>query len=481
MDAGRLRNGIAASVALLMLSGCASFSSDGGFGAVEQAVSSRAGQTTQWVRSPDAADAVATRLAELLAKPIDADAAVRIALLNNAGLQAEYATLGIAEAELVQASRWRGPRLSFARLVRGDELEIERGIFFDVLGLLAIPLSTKAQGERFEATKLRAAGAALRVAQEARKAWINAVASQQGVTYAMQVKDAAEAGAELGKRMAAAGNWSSLAEANEKAFELDALAQLARARQVALAARERLIRALGLASGNDLRLPERLPDVPPTLPKPFPDVEATNAAEMEVRALAQRLDVQAARRDAEALAQSLGLARVTRYVDLVELGFVRKTSAPGLPQRGWELDIRLPIFDFGEAKTVRAESQYLQAFNRARDTAVRARSEVRETHGALRERFELARHYRDDVLPLRKRVSEEVLLRYNGMLSSVFDLLADARSQTASVMATLEAQRDYWLAESDFQMALTGLSPGGNEAAASGTAAASAAPAGGGH
>lgn len=481
MAAGYLRNRIAAGVTLLLLFGCASFSSDGGFGAVEQAVSSRAGQGTQWLRSPDAADAVATRVAEMLAQPLGPDDAVRIALLNNPALQAEYASLGIAEAELVQASRWRGPRLSFARLTRGDELEIERGIFFDVLGLLAIPLSTKAQGERFEAVKLRAAGAALRVAQEARKAWINAVAAQQSVTYAMQVKDAAEAGAELGKRMAAAGNWSSLAEANEKAFELDALAQLARARQISLAARERLIRALGLASGKDLRLPERLPDVPAALPKPFPDVESTNAAEMEVRALAQRLDVQAARRDAEALAQSLGLTRVMRYVDLVELGFVRKTSAPALPQRGWELDIRLPIFDFGEAKTVRAENQYQQAFNRARDSAVRARSEVRETHGALRERFELARHYRDDVLPLRRRVSEEVLLRYNGMLSSVFDLLADARSQTASVIATLQAQRDYWLAESDFQMALTGLSPGGSEAAASGSAAVSAAPSGGGH
>ena len=472
---------IVTSAALLLLSACASFSPDGGFGTVEQAVSSRTGQTTQWVRSPDAGDSVQVRVGELLTKPILADDAVRIALLNNAGLQADYASLGIAEAELVQASRWRGPRLSFARLTRGDELEIERGIFFDVLGLLAIPLSTKAQGERFEATKLRAAGAALRVTQEARKAWINAVAAQQSVTYAMQVKDAAEAGAELGKRMAAAGNWSSLAEANEKAFELDALAQVARARQVSLAARERLIRALGLASGKDLRLPARLPDVPSTLPKPFPDVESTDAAEMEVRALAQRLDVQAARRDAEALAQTLGLTRVTRYLDLVELGFVRKTSAPALPQRGWELDIRLPLFDFGEAKTVRAESQYLQAFNRARDTAVRARSEVREAHGALRERFELARHYRDDVLPLRMRVSEEVLLRYNGMLSSVFDLLADARNQTVSVIATLAAQRDYWLAEADFQMALTGLSPGSNEASASGPAAASAAPSGGGH
>ena len=106
---------IVTSVALLLLSGCASFSPDGGFGTVEQAVSSRTGQTTQWVRSPDAGDSVQVRVGELLARPISADDAVRIALLNNAGLQADYASLGIAEAELVQASRWRGPRPRRAR------------------------------------------------------------------------------------------------------------------------------------------------------------------------------------------------------------------------------------------------------------------------------------------------------------------------------------------------------------------------------
>ena len=482
--------GIAAvAVGVALLAGCASFSPDGGFGGVQQAVTARMAERTaqqgssreavsvQWVRSERDADSVRARVAELLAssstQALTADVAVQIALLNHPGLQADYAELGIAESELVQASRWRGPRISFARLVRGDELEIERGVFFDVLGLLAIPLSTKVQGERFEATKLRAAGAALRVAQEARKAWISAVAAQQSLAYAGQVKEAADASAELGRRMAAAGNWSKLAEAREKAFLAEAVAQQARARQGSLAATERLARAMGLASARELRLPERLPELPKLLPAAFPG--ADDPAELEARALAQRLDVQAARRDAESLAQSLGLTKATRYVDLVELGFVRKTSAPALPQRGWELDLRLPIFDFGGAKTARAEFLYMQAVSRTREVAVRARSEVRETHGSLRERFELARHYRDEVLPLRKFISEEVMLRYNGMLSSVFDLLADARGQAASVSAAMEAQRDYWLAESDFQMALTAQSPGGpSPGAALPTAAAAA-------
>ena len=63
---------------------------------------------------------------KLLAAPLTADAAVQIALINNRGLQATYAELGIAEADVVQAGRLRNPGFSFARLRRADEIEIER-------------------------------------------------------------------------------------------------------------------------------------------------------------------------------------------------------------------------------------------------------------------------------------------------------------------------------------------------------------------
>lgn len=83
-----------------------------------------------------------------------------------------------------------------------------------------------------------------------------------------------------------------------------------------------------------------------------------------------------------------------------------------------------------------------------------ARSEVREAYHAYRTAFDVARHYRDEIVPLRKQISEEVLLRYNGMLTSVFELLADSREQAAAVQASIEALRDFWLAEADLQAAL---------------------------
>lgn len=437
---------------VLLLGGCAGFSPDGGFGVVETAVRERTGQSVQWVRSEDEANSVRARVKELLAQPLTAERAVQVALLNNPGLQAAYAEMGIAEADLVQASRWSGPKLSFARLRRGDELEYERSVFIDILGLVTIPLATKGQEKRFDAAKSRAAAEALRLALDARRGYFTAIAAQEAVRYMEQVRSAAEASAELGRRMAAAGNWSKLNQQREQAFYAETTAQLARVKQARVASRERLARLLGLW-GDDLGfvLPDRLPDLPKTAREP---------GDLEAQALVQRLDVQAARRDTEALAESLGLSKVSRFVNLLELGAIHNTESPKPAQRGWEVELRIPIFDFGGARVARAEHVYQQSVNRLADTAIRARSEVRESYAAYRTAFDLARHYRDEVVPLRKRISEEMLLRYNGMLSSVFELLADARESVGSVNAYIEALRDFWLAESDLQTALTAGSPG---------------------
>src|SRR5687768_17651870 len=181
-----------AAASMAVVAGCASLSEDAGFSKVEQSVKDRSGAETKWTRDDAGAQTVRGRVRELLAKPLGPTEAVQIALLNNPGLQASYAEVGIAEADLVQASRWRGPTFSFARLRRGDEIETERGVFFDVLGLLTIPLSTRASESRLAATQNRAAGEALRLALDTRKAWFQAVAARETATYMAQVKESAE-------------------------------------------------------------------------------------------------------------------------------------------------------------------------------------------------------------------------------------------------------------------------------------------------
>ena len=449
--APRIRT-LAAALTLVLLGGCATFSQDGGFGAVESATRERGlKQDVKWLRTDREAGEARAAVAKLLATPLTADAAVQIALLNNRGLQATYAELGIAEADLVQAGRLRNPGFSFARLRRGDEIEIERAFLFDVLGLITMPLRTELEQRRFELTKVQVTAEALRIAADTRRTYFGAVSARETVKYMKQVKDAAEASAELARRMAAAGNFSKLDQAREQVFYAEATAHLARIEQTAHAERERLTRLMGLW-GEDIRftLPERLPDLPKT---------ARDISDLEPRAIRQRLDVQGAVKEAESVATALGLTRATGFINVIEAGYQRN-SASGLPrQTGYEIELRLPIFDWGGARVARAEQTYMQAVNRAADIAVKARSEVREAYGGYRAAFDLARHYRDEIVPLRKRISDENLLRYNGMLISIFELLADARQQVAAVNASIEALRDFWISEANLQMAMTGKSP----------------------
>lgn len=438
---------------IAFLGGCASLSDDGGFAEVEKSVEERTGAKPRWVRGDDDANGVRGRVTEILARPLSPQDAVQVALLNNPGLQAGYAEVGIAEADLVQASRWRGPTFSIGRFRRGNELELERSVFFDVLGLLTIPLSVRGEEARFAGAKSRAAAEALRVALDTRKAWFTAVAARESARYAGQVKEAAEASAELARRMAAVGNFPKLTLAREQAFYAEAVTQLARARHAESSSRERLAVLMGLW-GDDLgfQLPDRLPDLP--------KAPREHGTDLEAQALAQRLDVQAARRDNEAFARSLGLTKATRYISLLEVGYVNKRETREPAQHGWELEIGIPLFDFGGARMARAERLYMQSVNRVAETAIQARSEVRDSYTAYRTNYDVAKHYRDEIVPLRKRISEEMLLRYNGMLASVFELLSDSREQVAAVNAYIETLRDFWLSESDFQMALTGRSPG---------------------
>jgi len=455
----------------LALGGCATFSTDGGRGDVERLAGERIGPSAKALGSARDDAAIRAFVDARLAEPLTPDAAVEVALVNQPGLQARLAEVGIAEADLVQAGRLRNPVFVYSNKRHADVVDIERALMVNVAALVTMPLALDIESRRFEQSKLVAASEVVGTAAAVRQAWYRAVSAQERLAYDEQVLRSAEAASELARRMAEAGNFSRLAQMREQAYRADAVAGLARARHDALVERERLARMLGLADGGaSMRLPARLPDPPPA---------PLAAGPAEQAAMDRRLDVQIAKAEAESLARSLGLTRATRFVNVLEVGYAN-TSATGEPRLdGYEIEVELPLFDFGDAKLARAEARYRQALARTADVAVAARSEVREAYAAYRTAWELAKHFRDEIVPLRKRISEEMLLRYNGMLSSVFELLADARAQASSVASAIDATRDYWLAQTALELALAGRSP--DATARAGRIAAPVAATAGGH
>jgi outer membrane protein TolC len=438
-------------VSAWLLAGCASVTPDGGFDAVTQVAAERLAKDVRIVRSDDDQRALAALVDAKLQAPLQADDAVQIALLNNRALQATYLDVGIAQADLVQAGRLQNPSFTFQRTRAGSDIEIERSLGMNFIAVLTTPLSRRIEAGRFEQTTLLVASQVLQHAAATRRAYFEAVAAGQGVTYAGQVNEAAQLSAELTGRMRQAGNSSQLDLAREQAFQADAVAALVRAEKNAVSARETLTRLMGLAGANaQYRLPARLPDLP---------ASALEIDDPEAIALRERLDIQAAQLGAAHTASSLGLTRATRFINVLDLDYVRNGKSGERTAPGYALTLEIPLFDWGTARVARAEARYMQAVHQVAQTAVDARSEARQRYADYRSAWDLARHYRDQVIPLRKKISDETMLRYNGMLVSVFDLLADAREQASAVNACIDAQKDFWVAQTNLEAALGGRLP----------------------
>ncbi len=443
-----------------VLAGCASFSSDAGMTAVNGIVASELREDVIKVGTDDDAAAHARTL-RFVKFPLSAEAAVRVALLNNKGLQATYNELGIAEAVMVEASLPPNPTFSLSRILTPVELDIESRIVADVLALATLPARAEIAEERFRQAQLRAAEQTLRLGAETRRSYYRAVGALQLVAGLTQATSAAEAAAKLAKQLGETGAMNKLDQAREDAFHADLVTELAAARKRATSERERLIRALGL-SGSDLAF--KLPQTLPVLPS-----KPRSLVAVETEAIRRRVDLQIARIEVDALAKSFGLTKSTRFINLLEVSGVARTQREGGLSGtggGVEVDFQIPIFDFGEVRLRQAGEAYMQAVNRLTEKAVNVRSEAREAYQSYRSSYDIADHYRREVLPVRKIISDETMLRYGAMQIDVFSLLTEAQRRIAANIAAIEAQRDFWLATTDLDAALVGGAVASSDSAA---------------
>lgn len=460
--------------AVLVLAGCASFTPDGGMGPVAERVASEIGRDAVKIDSAEKAATAAARVGTILAKPLGPDEAVQVALLNNRGLQADYNALGVAEAEYVAATMPEAPGLVFERVTAAGLLDIERRLVVDLVSVVTLPARAEAGARRFEAARYRAIEATFRTAAETRRAWVRAVAAAETVAFLEQARQSADAAADLTRKLGETGGATKLEQARAAALYAEVSNDLARARLKAVTEREALVRQLGLW-GRDLafRIPSRLPALPRRL---------AGASELEALAIARRVDLMAARTELQARARTAELGEATRFVSQFELAGISATEwedGARSSRRGFEAELRIPIFDLGETARRRDRESYMEAVNRLAAKAVDVRSEVRAGFATYRATWEIARQYQTRILPLRRIVAEQAVLEYNGMLKDVFVLLTTARESAASNVAAIEAKRDFHLAAIDFQTTLIG--GGGSSGPLASGGAAPAEAGGGGH
>ena len=432
-----------------------------GFDTVATATAAATGKEAVWLQSGAETAANTKRVQALVyKKTIGADTAVQVALLNNKGLQAAYAELGLSSADVWQQTLRPNPAISVGVLGIGANglggyRAIEGMIASNIVSLVTRTKRLGIADLHFRQAQLVAAEETLRVATETRRAWVEAVAAYEAVGLIAQVQGTANAASELAARLGEVGSLNKAEQAREHAFYAELTGQRAQAKLTAELAKEALTRQLGLWGADAVYY---VPNALPSLPR-----SVAARPKIEAEALQRRVDLSIAKLELEAAARQSGLTDATRYVTDLEitagLGAERGLADGGIstettPQIG--VDFAIPIFDSGKARKRKAETAYMRAANELAEKAVNARSEARSAYLAYTASYQIARHYRDAVLPLRRTIEEEGLLSYNGMITSTFELLADTRARLDSSLLEGSARRDFWLADANMVAAVYG-------------------------
>jgi outer membrane protein TolC len=410
----------------------------------------------------------AQQVDQMISEPLTLINAEQLSISQNPLIKVKLYQVGVAAADYAQAGRMENPGFSYGRFSGED---YDASLLFDIGGVMLMPLKRQLESRRLNTAKYQAAADVLEHIANTRRIWVDAVAAKQQTALMEKALESAEAGNNLTRQMSALGHSSVIEAADSEIFLSEMRTSLNKQRLSESSAKEALIRQLGLwgQQARKLALPDALPRLP-EIPLEVPSVEQ--------QAIEGRLDVRMANMNLEAMAKNLKLTRLNPFLSAIELGPTLEKS-DGEIDRGFELEFRIPIFDSGGIKTEKAKIIYDQAQAQAEVTAISAASSARQALMSYQTSLEIAKHYRDVVLPLRERVSQEQLLMLNGMLISVFDLLDDLRNALSMESAYVDAIKDFWIADTDLQQALTGSGmPGMNF---EGSAMPSSAADGGGH
>jgi len=430
-----------------------------GFALISTSARKATGASPDWARNSAEIAATQARVRALIhGKTIGPDIAVQVALMNNRGLQAAFADLGLAATDLWEVAL--GPNPSLGVTISGiGEVGIARSVEAAVVGSL-LDLATQDQRRAiartdFEAAQLEVLARTLTLAWETRQAWVDAVAAFEASALVGRAQGTADSASELAAELGRTGAMSAADQAREHAFTAELAAEQAEARLRAKLAKERLSRLMGLW-GADIAyyVPDRLPALPGRRPA---------RENVERMALENRVDIAAGRLALERVAREYRLSGQTRMVSDIELvaGLEAERTGDGgrretETSRVLEVGFEIPLYDTAALKGRRGELAYLRAANSLAQTAIDARAEARAAHATVTGRYQIARHWRDEVLPLRRVIDEEALKSYNGMLSSTFELIADAREGLEAELGAAEAKADYWRAEIALSAAIWG-------------------------
>ncbi len=386
---------------------------------------------------------------ELLAHGLDEQRAVRVALLNNRGVRAAFAALGVAAAEAAQAGALANPALAAEAKFFSGGTELELALIQPLLDALTLPLRRDLGAERYAAARARVAGELVGLVHAVRRALVRARAAELEAALVRDALVAASASHDLSAELFRAGNVTEAHLVAERVELSRAQLDLAAAEALAQEAREPLNVLLGLwgpAIGWELAL--ELGAAP---------LEGLSLADPETRAVRASLGLEEVRARAAADARALGVERWETLLPGAGLGLAAKREAS---DGGWglgpALTIELPLLDGGGPRR-RARARSLEeTLARHVSLAVEVRATARLLAERTRVLAERARYLGEQHLPAHTELVRRTLHEYNAMQVGAFDVLHARRRELDAAREHVRTLRDAWLARIDLEELLSG-------------------------
>lgn len=435
--------------AAAVLAGCASLPADRGMSDVRGLVKDHSG-----LAIGQSEDEGRAQVASLMARPINSDAAVSIALVRSPVLKREYARLGFALSDVLEAGRLSNPTLSMSVLnsnAFGDRSQIGFGLVQNFTDLLF--LSAKGRIARADLARIKqeAGSRIFDFAVEVRQAYIRVVSAKQIAQMREVIAHSAETSGELAKRMHDAGNLSELQWKREQAAGTKARLEAEAAQAEAVTSKLQLNALMGLRiSESGWKLEESLP---------LPVQDESSLDQLQAIALERRLDLSAKRDEVAQVDAIRGLAQKLRWLGVVEVGIEGERETDGTRLLGPSFSLQLPIFNQGQASIARVDAtaslveSELVALEAETGIAV---AQAYQNMLAARSRAE--RHLQQ-LIPQREAVVARTQELQNFMIVGQFELLAAKEEEYDAYQSYLEALRDYWVARTELTKAIGGQLP----------------------
>ena len=433
--------------ALGLLSGCVS--QDAGYQDVRKVVASRTGHEVRWSHlEGDGASQGAVR--QILAKPLSAESAVKLALLNSAELQAAFEELGLARADLVSSLRLPNPAAEGSmRFRKNQSATLDFAVTEDLTQLIFLPLRNGVAQAELEAAKLAVAARAMDLVLQVRTAFYGYLADRQILEFRETVLKALEASATVAKGLHAAGNVTDLELDSEQVLYDEARVNYAAAQTALAVSRERLSALMGLwGTASNWQVEGRLNDPPAELP----------LADLESKAIERSLDLAVIKHRFTAAANRRNLASAEGWLPELKGGVTAERE-----EKEWSYgplaEVQVPLFYQGQGEVDRARAEMRRQQQLLKARAVQIRAAARTTAARVAAARDRASYIKTVLLPSRERILNQTQLQFNAMSVSVFQLLMARREQIEAARSYVESLRDYWTAQAEAEQLRSGRLP----------------------